>query len=68
MAPEMVVKWNYKEVFEYDPFKCDMWSLGVTFYHLLTNELPFDATNPKEMIEKLWDSNLNYTPLGESFS
>ena len=32
MAPE-VGKWKRKgEKYEYDPFKADMWSLGVTIY------------------------------------
>ena len=38
MAPEML-----SEVFKegYDGRQCDMWSLGVTFYAILFNTLPF---------------------------
>ena len=32
MAPEQVKKRKRGEVFSYDPFKSDMWSLGVTLY------------------------------------
>jgi len=32
MAPEMIVKRKRFEKFAYDPFKADMWSLGVTLY------------------------------------
>lgn len=49
MAPELLKKRRRGEIYEYDPFKCDMWSLGVTFYQLLTNRLPFDANTPEEM-------------------
>ena len=31
-------------------YRTDFYSLGVTFYKLLTNELPFDTTDPMELI------------------
>ena len=47
MAPEIAKKRVVKKSFNYDPFAADMWSLGVTFYHALTNWLPFEADNFK---------------------
>ena len=36
---------------EYDPFKADMWALGVTFYFMATGELPWDRNGDlKKMI------------------
>ena len=32
MAPEIAKKRTWHEKFSYDPFKADMWSLGVTIY------------------------------------
>ena len=32
MAPELMKKRKRGEQFAYDPFKSDMWSLGVTLY------------------------------------
>lgn len=31
-------------------YRCDFYSLGVTFYELLTNSLPFTSTDPLELI------------------
>lgn len=38
-APEMQLYCSH------DPFKADMWSLGVTFYYMTTGMLPWDMTN-----------------------
>lgn len=42
MAPEVVKKCPY------DPFKADIWSLGVTVYQMATGSLPFDIKNKRE--------------------
>ena len=42
-SPEMLLKKLYT-------FNNDIWSLGVTFYHLITLELPFKASNIDKMI------------------
>ncbi|MCZ8045150.1 MAG: AAA family ATPase [Microcystis aeruginosa K13-05] len=31
-------------------YRCDFYSLGVTFYELLTNQLPFQTTDPMELV------------------
>ncbi|NEQ36404.1 MAG: AAA family ATPase [Okeania sp. SIO3I5] len=31
-------------------YRCDLYSLGVTFYELLTNKLPFETTDPMELV------------------
>lgn len=43
MPPELI------QMQPYDPFKADVWSLGVTFYQLATGHLPWNYKNPKEM-------------------
>lgn len=43
MPPELL------QMQPYDPFKADVWSLGVTFYQLATGHLPWNYKNPKEM-------------------
>jgi len=40
-------------------YRSDIYSLGVIFYEMLTNSLPFEATNPSEMIHK----HLNALPI-----
>ena len=44
-APEVFTK-NYDE-------KCDIWSCGVILYTLLSNKIPFDGDNEKEIISKI---------------
>ena len=41
MAPEVVNRGPY------DPFKADVWSLGITLYYMATCDLPFQSKDPK---------------------
>lgn len=43
MSPELI------QLNAYDPFKADIWSLGVTFYQLATGHLPWNTYDLKEM-------------------
>ena len=55
MAPEI-----YKKA-PFNPFKADIWALGVTFFYMATQTFPFDARNLKELIIQInngmWNSN-----------
>ena len=33
-------------------FRVDIYSLGATFYHMVTGQVPFDGTNPSEVMHK----------------
>jgi tRNA A-37 threonylcarbamoyl transferase component Bud32 len=46
IAPEILRGYGYD-------FGCDVWSLGVLFFFLLTGELPFDADTPKDVARNI---------------
>ncbi|KAL7684508.1 putative guanylate cyclase activating protein [Plasmopara halstedii] len=52
MAPE-VLEGNYKE-------SCDMWSLGVIMYMLLSNKAPFHGNTEDKLIESIFSGNVSY--------
>ena len=55
MAPE-VVKGCYNE-------KCDVWSVGILLYILLTGQPPFVGTN-KEVFNKIVEYEMMYFDVG----
>lgn len=59
MAPEMLKGQPYD-------FKCDVWSMGVVLYEMITNELPFPATSQSEIIELV--CNAKPRPLSNEMS
>ncbi|TMW62557.1 hypothetical protein Poli38472_005175 [Pythium oligandrum] len=50
MAPE-VLEGNYTQT-------CDLWSLGVIMYMLLSNKAPFHGATEDELIEKIFDAKV----------
>lgn len=47
MAPECFLKDSY------DPFKADIWALGVTVFYLATNHYPFNGETKSILVQKI---------------
>ena len=46
MAPEILINKEYS-------FKCDIWSMGMVLYEMLTGELPWTAYSTFELVKKI---------------
>lgn len=46
MAPQILNSEKY-------PYKCDVWSVGITIYIMFTGSLPFDLNSTKDNSEAL---------------
>lgn len=53
MAPEIL------EMKPYDPFKADIWAVGVTLYFIATGKFPWDGLTKEEMCENLMKNDPN---------
>ena len=53
IAPE-VLQQSYDE-------KCDIWSIGIILYLLLTGSVPFDGENDEEIWKKIISEEINYS-------
>lgn len=53
MAPEVVLGRNYD-------FKCDIWSIGVLMYHLLSNQVPFIGETLEETLALISRCHCNF--------
>ena len=54
-APEILEKKEYS-------FEADIWSLGVTFYELITLNYPFEGNNDTEIEKNIVKGNIKETP------
>lgn len=61
-APELITRETETNV---DPFKADLWALGVVLYTLIFKEFPFDGTNAKIIKRKILNDEVSYCPFPE---
>jgi len=53
MAPELFAKKN-----PYNPFKVDVWALGILLYYLFEGTYPFKGYNEKDLIKNINSGNV----------
>ncbi len=54
IAPEILMRKPYNKAI-------DIWSFGVTIYHMLSGELPFCLKNPENMVNTIIQKDLNFS-------
>lgn len=59
-APELLI--GDPEIEKVDPFKADIWALGVTLYALLHHQFPFDGPSPKILKVRILTTEPIYHP------
>ena len=52
MAPEILL-WKGWDFSPWDLIAADMWSFGMTIFHIMFERLPFEATTKKEIVDWL---------------
>ena len=55
ISPELLMTKNKNDI---NIFLCDVWSLGVTFFYMITGKLPFFFSNLNEYKKKIYLTNL----------
>ncbi|XP_057314591.1 serine/threonine-protein kinase 33-like isoform X2 [Hydractinia symbiolongicarpus] len=53
MAPEVITNYGYSQ-------QCDIWSIGVILYKLLSGDSPFMADTEEELFELIRKGNINF--------
>ena len=53
MAPELVQKRKRGETFEYNPFKSDIWALGITYSDLFFQSHPIEFSSIQDFLTKI---------------
>lgn len=51
---------KYEKALDYDPYKADMWALGVCLYEMLTKSVPLNSCNTYKMLVNQENKNCKY--------
>lgn len=54
MSPQLLAKQDYS-------YKTDIWSLGVIFYEIIFNQMPWSASSCDELYAKIVNQGINYS-------